>query len=82
MGGEVRFDGLRVGLQVIDPRVVTLFLRGYGVLLSVVPRAQQNLLDPLQPRFDSAQATGDGVILLRHLRGGRCSRDCCGGRLG
>ena len=82
MGGEVRFDGLRVGLQMVDPGVVTLFLCGHGVLLLPVPRTQQNLLDPLQPSFDSAQAAGDGVILLRHLQRGGCSRDCRGGRLG
>ena len=27
MDGEVGFDGLRVGLQMVDPRVVTLLLR-------------------------------------------------------
>ena len=29
--------------------------------------AEEKLLDPGQPRFDAAQAVGDGVVLLRHL---------------
>ena len=39
MDGEVGFDGLRVGLQMVDPRVVTLLLRGHRVLLLTVHRA-------------------------------------------
>lgn len=76
MGAEVSFDVLRVGFEVVDPCVVTLFLRGR--LLLAAPLAQQDVLDPGQPCFDSAQAADDGVILLRHLRRGGRPRDCCG----
>ena len=44
--------------------------------------AEQKLFDPGQPSFDPAQAAADGVILLRHLRMGVGSRDCCGELLG
>ena len=67
MDGEVGFDGSRVGLQMVDPRVVTLLLRRHRGLLLAVHRAHESLLDPGQPRFDSAQAAGDAVILLGHL---------------
>ena len=82
MGAEVGFDGLRPVVQIVDPRVVTLFLGGYGVLALRCPCAQQDFLDPFQPRFDSAQAAVDGVILSRHLWRGGCCRDCCEGRSG
>ena len=69
----------RPGVQIGDPRVVTLLLRGRGGLLWLLPRADQHLLDPGQLRFDSAQAAGDVVILSRHGRRAGSSRDCCRG---
>ena len=82
MDGEVGFDGLRVGLQMVDPGVVTLLLRCHAVLIFTIPGADQKLFNPGQPRFDPAQAAGDGLVLLRHLRVGGCCRDCCRGHLG
>ena len=43
---------------------------------------EQKLFNPGQPSFDPAQAAADGIVLLRHLRMGGGSRDCCGERLG
>ena len=75
------FDGLRGVVQIVDPCLVALFLRCCGVLTLTNSCAEQKLFNPGQPRFDPAQAAADGVVLLRHLRMGGGSSDCCGERL-
>ena len=82
MGGEVSFDGLRGVVQIVDPCLVALFLRCHLGLVFSLCRAEQKLFNPGQPSFDPAQAAADGVVLLRHLRMGGGSRDCCGELLG
>ena len=82
MGAEVSFDGPRVAVQIVNPGVVALFLSGDGVPFVFALRADEQLLDPGQLRFDPAQAPGDGVILLRHLRRDGCPSDSCEDRLG
>jgi len=82
VGSEVRFNGFRGGVQVVNPCLVALLLRFHGVLIFTIPGADQKLFNPGQPRFDPAQAAGDGLVLLRHLRVGGCCRDCCREHLG
>ena len=82
MGAEVSFDGPRVAVQIVNPGVVALLLNGDGLPFVFAPSADEQLLDPGQLRFDSAQAPGDGVILLRHLLRDGCLSDCREGCLG
>ena len=76
------FDGFRGVVQKVDPCLVALLLRCRWVLTFTGACAEQKLFNPGQPCFDPAQAAADGVILLRHLRMGVGSRDCCGELLG
>ena len=70
MGSDVRFDGFRGVVQVVNPCLVALLMRCHGVLIITSPGAEQKLFNPGQPRFDPAQAACDGLVLLRHLRAG------------
>ena len=82
MGAEVSFDGPRVAVQIVNPGGVALLLSGDGIPFLFALRADEQLLDPGQLRFNPAQAPGDGVILLRHWLGNECPSDSCEDRLG
>lgn len=66
MGAQMSFNGIRVVVEIADPGLVALLLSGDRTPFLLFPRANQQLFDPGEPRFDAAQPVGDGVILLRH----------------
>ena len=69
VGSEVRFNGFRGGVQVVNPCLVALLLRCHGVLIFTSPGAEQKLFNPGQPRFDSAQAACDGLVFAKPAGG-------------
>ena len=46
VGSEVRFNGFRGGVQVVNPCLVALLLRCHAVLIFTIPGADQQLFNP------------------------------------